>query len=61
MKHRKDPVLQPCRRASWQETAVVLSDPEFRDEVRAGVKALRARRAKTFRGRELDRLFQTAR
>ena len=43
---------------SWKETATVLSDPEFRDQVRAGIKALRARRAKTFRGRDLDHLFR---
>lgn len=46
---------------SWKETTAVLSDPEFRDQIRAGVKAVRAHRAKTFRGRELDRLFRTAR
>lgn len=46
---------------SWNETTAVLSDPEFRDQIRKGVKALRARRAKTLRGKELDRLFRTAR
>ena len=46
---------------SWKETAAVLSDPEFRDEIRRGIKALRARRAKTFRSKDLDRLFRDAR
>jgi antitoxin YefM len=42
---------------SWKETAAVLSDPEFREQIRKGMKALRTRRAKTFRGGDLDRLF----
>jgi PHD/YefM family antitoxin component YafN of YafNO toxin-antitoxin module len=46
---------------SWKETAAVLSDPEFRDQIRKGMKALRERRATTFRGRDLDRLFRDVR
>jgi len=46
---------------SWKETTAILSDPEFRDEIRKGIKALRARRAKTFRSKDLDRLFRAAR
>jgi len=46
---------------SWKETSAVLSDPEFRDQIRKGVKALRGRRAKTFRGTDLDRLFRDPR
>jgi prevent-host-death family protein len=46
---------------SWKETTAVLSDPEFRDQIRKGVKALRARRARTFRGKDLDRLFRDPR
>ena len=46
---------------SWKETTAVLSDPEFRDQIRKGIKALRARRATTFRRKDLDRLFGTPR
>jgi prevent-host-death family protein len=46
---------------SWKETTAVLSDPEFRVQIRKGVTALRARRAKTFRGKDLDRLFRDPR
>ena len=46
---------------SWKETTAVLSDPELRDQILEGVKALRARRAKTFRGKDLDRLFRDPR
>lgn len=46
---------------SWKETAAVLSDPQFRGQIRKGVKALRARSAKTFRGKDLDRLFRDVR
>ena len=43
---------------SWKETAALLSDREFREEIRAGMTALRTRRARTFRGKDLDRRFR---
>jgi len=43
---------------SWKETAAILSDREFREEIRKGVTALRTRRARTYRGKDLDRLFR---
>jgi PHD/YefM family antitoxin component YafN of YafNO toxin-antitoxin module len=46
---------------SWKETAAVLADPEFGDQIRKGMKALRARRATTFRGKDLDRLLRDVR
>lgn len=47
---------------SWKETATVLSDPEFRRQIRKGMNDLRARgRARTYRGKDLDRLFREVR
>lgn len=43
---------------SWKETAAILSDREFREDIRAGVTALRRRHARTFRDKDLDRLFR---
>jgi PHD/YefM family antitoxin component YafN of YafNO toxin-antitoxin module len=46
---------------SWKESTAVLSDPELRDQILEGVKALRGRRTKTLRGKESDRLFRDPR
>jgi prevent-host-death family protein len=46
---------------SWKETAEILSDPEFQRQIRKGRRDLRAGRGRTFRGKELDRLFRDGR
>jgi prevent-host-death family protein len=43
---------------SWKETAEILADPAFRADIRRGIKELKQRRARTFRGKDLDRLFE---
>ena len=42
---------------SWKETTDILSDPEFREEIRRGGAELKRKRARTFRGKDLERLF----
>ena len=42
---------------SWKETTEIMADPEFRDQIRKGIHDLKQRRAKTFRNKDLDRLF----
>jgi prevent-host-death family protein len=46
---------------SWKETAEILADPEFRAQIRKGIDTLKKRRAKTFAGDDLDRLFRSGR
>ncbi len=41
----------------WRETLEILSDEDMRAEVRRGMRELKQGRAKTFRSRDLDRLF----
>ncbi len=45
----------------WKETAGILADRRFSAEVRKGISSLKRGRAKTFRSRDLDRLFATGR
>lgn len=42
---------------SWKETSEILADPTFRDEIRRGIAELKHKRARKFRGKDLDRLF----
>ena len=42
---------------SWQETLAITSDRRLMKELRRGVAALKAGRAKSFRAADLDRLF----
>lgn len=46
---------------SWKETAEIMADPEFREQIRRGILDLKKRRAKTFRSADLDRLFRSDR
>ncbi len=46
---------------SWRETSEILADAAFREEIRAGIAELKRRRARKFRGKDLDRLFETGR
>jgi len=41
----------------WRETLAILSDAEFRAEIRRGIRQLKRGQAKTFTRRDLDRLF----
>ena len=41
----------------WKEAAAILEDPEFLAEIRKGIADLKRGRGRTFRGRDLDRLF----
>ena len=43
----------------WHETAEILANPEFMAELRRGMADLRAGRARAFRSKDLDRLFQS--
>jgi prevent-host-death family protein len=45
----------------WQETAAILADRRFSADVRKGITSLKKGRAKTFRSRDLDRLFAARR
>ena len=45
----------------WRETAEIMSDPEFFDEVRKGVAALKKGRGKVVRAADLHRLFEAER
>lgn len=42
---------------SWQETADIMTDPEFLHEVRRGMRELDQRRGRDFDAAALDRLF----
>ena len=46
---------------SWKETTEIMADPEFRDLIRKGIHDLKKGRAKTFRSKDLDRLFSNSR
>lgn len=41
----------------WRETVDIFADPDLVNEIRKGMADLRAGRAKSFRGKDLDRLF----
>jgi prevent-host-death family protein len=45
----------------WRETVEILADPDLLSEIRKGMADLRAGRAKSFRGKDLDRLFDNDR
>ena len=38
----------------WKETAEIVADPDFLDEIRRGIADLRKGRGKTFRDKDLD-------
>ncbi len=44
---------------SWKETSEILRDPAFREEIRRRIVELKQRRARKFRGKDLDRLFES--
>jgi antitoxin YefM len=44
---------------SWKETLEILADPAFRAEIRQGINELKQRRARKFRGKDLERLFES--
>ena len=46
---------------SLRETAELMSDPEFREQIRKGMTDLDRRRARTFQSKDLDRLFRNKR
>ena len=45
----------------WRETAEIIGDPEFLDQVRKGMDQIRKGRARRFDAAALDRLFGTRR
>lgn len=46
---------------SWRETTEIMADPEFCDQIRKGIHDLKTSRARTFRSKDLDRLFSSSR
>ena len=46
---------------SWRETVELMSDPEFREQIRKGMTDHARRRARTFQSKDLDRLFRNKR
>lgn len=54
-------LVSPDEFESWKETAEILADAGFRAQIRKGIGDLKSRRAKTFRGKDLDRLFSSDR
>jgi len=43
---------------SWKETSQILADAAFRGEIRRGIAELKRGRARRFRTKDLDRLFE---
>ena len=43
---------------SWKETSQILADAAFRHEIRRGIVELKKGRARKFRSKDLDRLFE---